>query len=62
MAWRVSARVRRWRGASAPAYGGWREAPCGEAAMHRSKHGEPTSEHKLARLAAAQSAPPWAVT
>ena len=30
MAWRVSARVRQWR-----------EAPCREAAMHRSKNGEP---------------------
>ena len=33
----------RWRGASAPAYGGWREAPCREAAMHRSKNEEPTA-------------------
>ena len=30
--------------------------------MHRSKNEEPTSERKLARLAVARSAPPWAVT
>ena len=48
LAWRFSARVRRWR-----------EAPCREAAMHRSKNERAASERKLARLAVARSAPPW---
>ena len=48
MAWRVSARVRQWR-----------EAPCrgGDASFEERRA---ASERKLARLAVARSAPPWA--
>ena len=49
MAWRFSGRVRRWR-----------EAPCCEAAMHRSKNGEPTasiSSHSWQRREAPRHGP-----
>ena len=51
MAWRVSARVRRWREAAEPIGGD----------VSFEERGA-DSERKLAQLAVAQSAPPWAVT
>ena len=61
--------VGRWRGASAPAYGDGVARQRPRTAMARSavpRGGDASfeergsaSEHKLARLAAAQSAPPW---